>query len=209
MEPSVQRTAREMSSLYVVPSLTLEDSDAAAYGFMGGIGEYLHQRLPEQQPRLFFAQGVALLSRQHLHFSPIEPTHPSLPLVHGEQALFVRQYGIIFGILAASAPIFSLHRLDQIAQYSGWLLYREEHVYYIPQDIPAQAEIKWKIDHELTARQREILTLLVRGYDAASIAVRLERNVRTIHSHCAKIYSTFDIHRIEDAIAIGRAAGLG
>jgi DNA-binding CsgD family transcriptional regulator len=208
MEPSARPATREVSSLSVVPSLTIEDSDAAVYSITGGIVACMHQRPPDHPPRLFFAYSIDVLTRQHLQFTPNELTSPLLPPSNCNQALFVRHRGTLFGILAVPTPLFSLIRLEQISTFSGWLLYLAEQTDRIHDTIPVRSEATWHVFHTLTARQREVLTLLVRGNTRQQIADQLDRAVSTIHSHCDKIFHALDVNSAPEAIAIGRAAGL-
>jgi len=54
----------------------------------------------------------------------------------------------------------------------------------------------------LTARERDILDLLVQGLSNKMIATRLYLSVRTVEGHLAKIYSRLGVHSRTEAILI-------
>ena|GEM_PF-1059915 len=54
----------------------------------------------------------------------------------------------------------------------------------------------------LSEREREVLLLLAKGYDANSIADQLVLSYNTIRSHIRKIYTKTDIHTHQELIAV-------
>lgn len=61
----------------------------------------------------------------------------------------------------------------------------------------------------LDARDREILTLLVHGLSTHQVAGRLFLAPKTIRNRVSEMLGKLDVATREDAIAIGRAGGLG
>ena len=62
---------------------------------------------------------------------------------------------------------------------------------------------------ELTAREREILTLIAQGSTNADIATKLTLSVKTVRNHVSNIFSKLQVaDRVQAAIR-AREAGLG
>lgn len=59
----------------------------------------------------------------------------------------------------------------------------------------------------LTARQREILTLLADGLSSKEIAFRLGRSVKTIETHRARLMERLDIHDVPGLVKYALRAG--
>jgi DNA-binding CsgD family transcriptional regulator len=60
---------------------------------------------------------------------------------------------------------------------------------------------------DLTAREREVLTLICEGMDDKTMARRLEVSGNTVRNHVASIYSKIGVNRRVAAAAWGRARG--
>ena len=62
---------------------------------------------------------------------------------------------------------------------------------------------------ELTAREREILDLIARGYDNAGISARLFLSPNTVRNHISRVFAKLGISSRAQAIVRAREAGLG
>ena len=60
----------------------------------------------------------------------------------------------------------------------------------------------------LTEREREILGLIVEGFDNVGIASELHLGLQTVKNYISTIYSKLDVHRRAQAIQVARLAGL-
>lgn len=205
MEPSVQGTAREVSSLYVVPTITLEDSDAALYSFIGSVAICFQHRPAASAPRTFLADIFQLLSQQHMCFTPMEQ---QIPLSARNLVVVVRHESTAFGLLTAPETLFSRPRLERIALYSGWLLQQSEAADMARHVMHRLTPETQKALNELSPRERDVLRMLVQGQAIAEIAAQLGCEKSTVHSHCHHIYLKLGAKGRAETIAIGRAAGL-
>ena len=71
-----------------------------------------------------------------------------------------------------------------------------------------QARANDALDEPLTARELEVLTLLVRGYSNRQIAKRLFVGVSTVKKHNSHIYSKLAVENRTSAVAHARKLGL-
>ena len=62
---------------------------------------------------------------------------------------------------------------------------------------------------ELSDREREVLDLLARGYDNATIARRMELSPKTVRNHASNIFMKLQVAHRAQAIVMARDAGLG
>ncbi len=62
---------------------------------------------------------------------------------------------------------------------------------------------------ELTARERQVLTLVAQGLNNAEIAERLVITPKTVRNYVTRIYSTLGVESRAQAIVLAREAGLG
>jgi DNA-binding NarL/FixJ family response regulator len=62
---------------------------------------------------------------------------------------------------------------------------------------------------ELTAREREILSLIARGHNNAAIAARLFVSPKTVGNHISHIFTKLQVADRAQAIIRAREAGLG
>jgi ATP/maltotriose-dependent transcriptional regulator MalT len=62
---------------------------------------------------------------------------------------------------------------------------------------------------ELTAREREVLTLIASGLNNAGIAGRLGLAANTVGNHISNIYAKLQVASRAEAIVRARSAGLG
>ena len=60
----------------------------------------------------------------------------------------------------------------------------------------------------LTPRQREILQLVAEGHSVKSIALRLNRSIKTVETHRAKIMKQLSIHNIPGLVRFAIRVGL-
>ena len=62
---------------------------------------------------------------------------------------------------------------------------------------------------DLTAREREILTLICRGLGDAEIGRELKLSSNTVRNHVAAVYRKLRVNRRSAAVVWGRERGLG
>jgi DNA-binding NarL/FixJ family response regulator len=61
---------------------------------------------------------------------------------------------------------------------------------------------------ELTPAQREVLTLLTKGFTDREIAQMLERSVHTVHMHVGQIYLRLGVNNRVQAAVLATRAGI-
>jgi DNA-binding NarL/FixJ family response regulator len=61
---------------------------------------------------------------------------------------------------------------------------------------------------QLTARERQVLTLMVSGLDRSGIAERLNQSPNTVRTHIRNMIVKLDCHSAIEAVAVGLRAGL-
>ena len=62
---------------------------------------------------------------------------------------------------------------------------------------------------QLTAREREILDLLARGWDNVTIARRLVVSDKTVRNHVSAVLTKLQVASRAEAVALARDAGIG
>jgi DNA-binding NarL/FixJ family response regulator len=62
---------------------------------------------------------------------------------------------------------------------------------------------------DLTDREREVLALMARGLDNATIAARLFLSAKTVRNLASSILGKLEVHSRAEAVALARDAGLG
>jgi pimeloyl-ACP methyl ester carboxylesterase/DNA-binding CsgD family transcriptional regulator len=62
---------------------------------------------------------------------------------------------------------------------------------------------------DLTAREREVLRLLARGFDNASIASELRIAEKTVRNHVSALFGKLEVNSRAEAVAKARDAGIG
>lgn len=67
-------------------------------------------------------------------------------------------------------------------------------------DVLQQACAQLAAEHGLSARQAEVLDLLVHGYDVPSIAKKLFISENTVRTHTKKIYALLDVHAKQEIV---------
>jgi DNA-binding NarL/FixJ family response regulator len=72
---------------------------------------------------------------------------------------------------------------------------------------PAQAPQR-KLIQQLTAREREVLSLMVSGLDRAGIASRMCQSPHTVRTHIRNVTVKLDCHSALEAVAVALKAGL-
>jgi DNA-binding NarL/FixJ family response regulator len=63
--------------------------------------------------------------------------------------------------------------------------------------------------HSLTRRERDVLELIARGLDNATIAKRLFVSSATVRNHATHIFAKLDVRTRAHAVARARDAGYG
>ena len=62
---------------------------------------------------------------------------------------------------------------------------------------------------QLTAREREVLDLLARGWDNVTIARRLVVSDKTVRNHVSAVLTKLQVASRAEAVALARDAGVG
>jgi len=73
----------------------------------------------------------------------------------------------------------------------------------------SQSAMMSQVFPELTDREREILNLIVQGYNNSDIAHRLVLSLKTVANHVSNIFSKLQVADRAQAIIRAREAGLG
>jgi len=61
---------------------------------------------------------------------------------------------------------------------------------------------------QLTAREQQVLGLMVSGLDRAGIATKLHQSPNTVRTHIRNVIVKLDCHSAIEAVAVGLRAGL-
>ena len=72
-------------------------------------------------------------------------------------------------------------------------------------DVLRQACEQLSRERGLSARQTEVLDLLVHGYDVPSIAKKLFISENTVRTHTKKVYALLDVHSKREVVDLANA----
>ena len=125
---------------------------------------------------------------------------------------FALQFGkIIYGTLyvrkqsdQADVPAFPLTLAHYLARICGWLLYTCEQSMFIW----SYQQPELSTSDTLTKREREVLTLMCRGYGLEDIARALTITAATVTKHKQHIYNQLGVHNVRDALHVSYHCGL-
>ena len=154
----------------------------------------LEQRTHQRFQFLFHRSGrcVHLPSETHSHFS----------LHFGK---------VVYGTLCVrrqvdhpDLPAFPLHLAAYLALLCGWLLYTCEQSMFVWSYHRPEFSTQWS----LTKREREVLTLMCRGYQVEEIARTLAITTATVIKHKQHIYEQLRVHNVRDALHASYHSGL-
>lgn len=119
-----------------------------------------------------------------------------------------RDYGTLYIAIDPAQPTHSVipaNIAHSLAQLCGILLYTFE----VAVLLQAQHKhLEHRAHEPLTKRQREVLTLLCRGYEREEIAKALSTSPATVDTHRQHIYEHFGIHNKRDVLLAAYQAGL-
>lgn len=145
------------------------------------------------------------LGRQWLtHKQPLPPqTLLTLPVQFGN---------LVYGVLCVYAdplnpelPAVSQHMGQLVAQMCGWLLYTLEQTAFIQGQCQG---LDYRVNGPLTKREREVLSLMCRGYGQEAIATHLCISPATVGKHRQHIYEQLGVHCERDALLAAYHTGL-
>jgi DNA-binding CsgD family transcriptional regulator len=101
-------------------------------------------------------------------------------------------------------PAFPLGLASYLALLCGWLLYTcEQSMFVWSYQRPA-----FSTQGSLTRREREVLTLMCRGYQVEEIARTLTITTATVIKHKQHIYEQLGVHNVRDALHASYHSGL-
>ncbi len=119
-----------------------------------------------------------------------------------------RDYGTLYIAIDPAQPTHSVipaNIAHSLAQLCGILLYTFE----VAVLLQAQHKhLEHRANEPLTRRQREVLTLLCRGYEREEIAKALSITPATVDTHRQHIYERLGIHNERDVLLAAYQAGL-
>lgn len=147
-----------------------------------------------------FLHHQGIFNRAQIPF----PSHAiGFPVRSGE-----RNYGTLYIALdpeQPTHPMIPTNVAHSLAQLCSMLLY----IFEVSALMQAQYQrLEHRAHEPLTKRQREILTLLCRGYDRERIAKALSISPATVDTHRQHIYEHIGIHNKRDLLLEAYQAGL-
>jgi DNA-binding CsgD family transcriptional regulator len=158
--------------------------------FLASLEQRAHQRFQFLFHRL--GRRVQLPSETHSHF----------PLRFGE---------VVYGTLCVmkqidhpDVPAFPLNLAAYLALSCGWLLYTCEQSMFVW----SYHRPEFSTQGSLTKREREVLTLMCRGYQVEEIARMLTITTATVIKHKQHIYEQLGVHNVRDALHASYHSGL-
>ena len=163
----------------------------------------------------WLCKEVALITQGHaqlsLHYQgvinrvhkPSPSQAAAFPIQSGE-----RYYGILYVALDQEQPMHLMIPANiayALAQLCGILL----HTFEVSTLMQAQYQhLEHRAHEPLTKHQREVLTLMCRGYEREEIAKTLSIAPATVDSHRQHIYERLGIHNERDVLPVAYQAGL-
>jgi DNA-binding CsgD family transcriptional regulator len=176
-----------------------------------GVDEDIEARLAEEISAITNDQAHLCLHRQL-----ISPTLPiMIASVTGRRGFLVRCGDVVYGSLQVSYIAGSNDQLampidqcERLADDCGWCLHvlESEKIRQLQQQ-QARKDVQQKVAM-LSASERQVLELMVRGLSTRTIAEKLQVSKRTIETHQRHIYQMFDVHSQREAVLIGLTAGM-
>jgi DNA-binding NarL/FixJ family response regulator len=120
-------------------------------------------------------------------------------------ALAAIQAGAV-GFLAKSASVEQVLSAVRAAALGGsWLPYELLTKLVADYQDPADAT---QLIAQLTAREHQVLSLMVSGLDRGGIAAKLHQSPNTVRTHIRNVIVKLDCHSAIEAVAVALAAGL-
>lgn len=151
-------------------------------------------------------QGAVQLSLEHPSLpeeSHMEHLLASFPVKFGEFS-----YGrlhVFAHPTQSCTPMMPLALAHSVALICGWLLYTFEISALIQGQTPQEAN---SICLRLTRRQRQIVVLMLHGYDQDTISEKLCISPATVNKHRQNIYQELGVHDEIKALLVAYQAGL-
>jgi DNA-binding NarL/FixJ family response regulator len=180
----------------------------AAPGKAANLGEALVSLAPQVvvlDPKAVGDVDLALV--RQLHDLPTNPSIVAL-IGEGDRALATRlvRSGAAAAVLKTATGEELITAIRWAAQGAGWIspaLLRD-----VVEDLHQQPSQDDERLRRLTAREREVLQLLVDGLGRKEIAQRLYLSVDTIRTHTRTIMEKLDVHSATAAVSVALSAGL-
>jgi LuxR family maltose regulon positive regulatory protein len=104
-----------------------------------------------------------------------------------------------------SMPDIADNDSDAVRVFAERILQRR--VLTVPASLPAMPAVLLA-DHELTAREFDVLTLLAKGYGNQAIAEKLFVSIATVKTHLRNINAKLGSHTRTEAISVARKQGI-
>jgi DNA-binding CsgD family transcriptional regulator len=118
----------------------------------------------------------------------------------------------MYGVLCIAAdpahkelPALSLPVVHLLTQVCGWLLYTIEQSSFLQGQCQ---QLDYQINGPLSKREREVLSLMCRGYNQEMIADLLSISPATVGKHRQHIYEQLGVHSEHDALLVAYQTGL-
>jgi DNA-binding CsgD family transcriptional regulator len=164
------------------------------------------------------ARGIASMTHEqmclHLHRQSASATI-MIPLIPGRRGVPVQWKDIVYGSLQVSYAEESDDQLilpvvlcERLASACGWCLHVLESESLRQRQVQQGHENAQQKIQDLSASEREVLKLMIKGFSTRAIADTLHVSKRTIETHQRHIYQILDVHSQREAILVGLAAGL-
>ena len=119
-----------------------------------------------------------------------------LRFIFGEGDEFIRVLSIVLTGLLLAMPLFLFNESDM---RTGWGM--------LPEKNESEEKFSRVVEsHGITARETEILQLLVQGRSLPFIAKSLYISTSTVKTHVRSIYSKLDVHNRQDLLSIFNAS---
>lgn len=176
------------------------------------LGQRLSSQIQDVGARLCEEIELALQGRAWLHLGQQRMGKKWALPPQTFLTLPVRFGSLVYGTLCVAAdpananqPAVSPHMSQLLAQVCAWLIYTLEQSTFIQGQCQ---NLDYQVHGTLTRREREVLSLMCRGYHQEEIAEQLCIAPATVGKHRQHIYEQLGVHNEHDAVLAAYHTGL-
>lgn len=206
--------------LFSDPSLLNDNDQYSIYThYLAQIIDWSQQcygSLDDRETQL--AKGIASMTHEGMclywHRQSITST-VMMPLIPGRRGFPVQWGDILYGSLQVSYADRADDQLFlpaalclRLASACGWCLHVLESESLRQRQMRQDHEDARQKIQDLSASEREVLKLMIKGFSTRTIAETLHVSKRTIETHQRHIYQILEVHSQREAILVGLAAGM-